>query len=482
MSGCPSEPVKDAASRRRHAGVGQQALEAGGVERGVAVGGRRRLGAGRRGRGGLDGPQQVAHPLGRHAADAGHQAGQAGIERGRGQDRQLGQDVGLERRPRPPEGEDDHARRRRRDPRQGPADRVAQVAERAVRLEGELVRAHDVGRRDGGAVAEVAAGGERDAPRQAVRGDHRRRGRQVRLGHEPRIQPVQRCLEEALHELRRHVIGGHDEARRVGRHADAEGVDGGRVGGQRRGLDGRRRHRRGAAAGQHEERGEAADEGAAGATRPMGRHEAVSLPRVARRGRRAPGGDQVGQGVSTPVMGRQWRSGWRAAVASSSRRTGAVWGAEWTSSGSSCASAAMASRASAKASSVSTDSVSVGSMSRHSSTMWREIDGRGMEALVDEPLGDVERAHAGRRLERLAAGHELVLAGPVVGDVVGAPEARLQVVGGQHCVLADLDQAAPPWARGCRRRRARSTPTLPWIGAHAADRRGPLVRPLRGGT
>ena len=78
---------------------------------------------------------------------------------------------------------------------------------------------------------------------------------------------------------------------------------------------------------------------------------------------------QSGHGVWAPVIARQRRFGWRAAVASSSRRTGAVCGAPVTISGSRSASAAIAISASANASSVSTDSVSVGSMSMPSSTM-----------------------------------------------------------------------------------------------------------------
>ena len=62
-------------------------------------------------------------------------------------------------------------------------------------------------------------------------------------------------------------------------------------------------------------------------------------------------------------------SGWRAAVASSRRRTGAGCGALVTSSGSVSASRAISISASANASSVSSDSVSVGSMSIPSSTV-----------------------------------------------------------------------------------------------------------------
>ena len=78
---------------------------------------------------------------------------------------------------------------------------------------------------------------------------------------------------------------------------------------------------------------------------------------------------QSGHGICRPVIPFQRRFGWRAAVASSSRRTGAVWGASRTTSGEDSASSAIAIYASANASSVSRLSVSVGSMSIASSTI-----------------------------------------------------------------------------------------------------------------
>ena len=111
---------------------------------------------------------------------------------------------------------------------------------------------------------------------------------------------------------------------------------------------------------------------------------------------RGSGADQSGQGVSAPAIGRQRRFGWRAAVASSRRRTGAVCGAELDGLG-------IASRppprwrcsASAKASSVSTR-LGLGRLDEHALVDdQREVDRRRVEAVVDEALGDVQRAHAG---------------------------------------------------------------------------------------
>ena len=94
--------------------------------------------------------------------------------------------------------------------------------------------------------------------------------------------------------------------------------------------------------------------------------------------------------------------------------------------------------------------------------MQREVDGRGMEAMVDEALGDVEGAHAGLLPERPRGGHELVLAGARVGQLVRLAHALPQVVGGQHGVVAHLRAGpAPPCVRMYAYART-STPTLPW--------------------
>ena len=119
-----------------------------------------------------------------------------------------------------------------------------------------------------------------------------------------------------------------------------------------------------------------------------------------------------GQGVSAPAIGRQRRFGCRAAVASSRRRTGAVWGAARTMSGSRSASAAMAmQRVGERVERL--ERLGLGRLDEHALVDdEREVDGRRVEAVVDEALGDVEGAHAGPRLDRLRRRHELVLAGP----------------------------------------------------------------------
>src|SRR3990170_4057208 len=66
----------------------------------------------------------------------------------------------------------------------------------------------------------------------------------------------------------------------------------------------------------------------------------------------------------------------------------------------------------------------------------REVDRWWVEAVVDEPLGDVERLHHLRALAD-AGEDDLVHAGAVVGEVVGVAEAGLDVVGVDDGVLAD---------------------------------------------
>jgi murein tripeptide amidase MpaA len=70
----------------------------------------------------------------------------------------------------------------------------------------------------------------------------------------------------------------------------------------------------------------------------------------------------------------------------------------------------------------------------------REVGRRRMHAEVEQALGDVERAHAGRGLLAAGGEHELVHAGSVVGDDVTVPQVRQQVVRRQHRVLADPAQ------------------------------------------
>src|ERR1700733_6816883 len=73
--------------------------------------------------------------------------------------------------------------------------------------------------------------------------------------------------------------------------------------------------------------------------------------------------------IYTPSFGFHVRSSCFAARTSSRRRTGRLWGAPFTDSGSSRASRSMWIMASANASSTSRLSVSVGSINRHSGTM-----------------------------------------------------------------------------------------------------------------
>ena len=74
----------------------------------------------------------------------------------------------------------------------------------------------------------------------------------------------------------------------------------------------------------------------------------------------------------------------------------------------------------------------------------REVDGRRVEALLEEPLGHVEGPHAVRLLERPGGEHHLVHAGPVEGDVVGAVQPLSDPVGVEHGHLGDPLQAVAP--------------------------------------
>ena len=117
----------------------------------------------------------------------------------------------------------------------------------------------------------------------------------------------------------------------------------------------------------------------------------------ARRGRGARGcplrgRGHWGHGVSAPVIGRQRRSGRRAAVASSRRRTGVARGAARSSSGRSRASAAMAmQRVGERVERL--ERFGLGRLDEQALLDdEREVDGRRVEAVVDQALGDVERA------------------------------------------------------------------------------------------
>ena len=105
-------------------------------------------------------------------------------------------------------------------------------------------------------------------------------------------------------------------------------------------------------------------------------------------------------------------------------------------------SAAMAIRASARAATVCGLSVSVGSIMSASSTIEREVHRGGVEALLEQPLG--RRRGPARPLAFFRAGrggHELVHVGPVVRQVVGAPQLVAQPVGVEHGALRHPAQA-----------------------------------------
>ena len=133
-----------------------------------------------------------------------------------------------------------------------------------------------------------------------------------------------------------------------------------------------------------------------------------------------------------------------AAPASSSRRTGVVYGALRAVSGSSAASAR-----------ISPDRLGEGverlaglRLRRlHQQRLLhqqREVDRRRVVAVVEQPLGEVERADAQRALHRPAGEHELVHADAVVGGremLAGRlAQPRQQVVGVQHGGLRRLLQ------------------------------------------
>ena len=101
------------------------------------------------------------------------------------------------------------------------------------------------------------------------------------------------------------------------------------------------------------------------------------------------------------------------------RPTGRSCGASFSSSGRSAASRAISSIASTNSSSVSFASVSVGSIISASGTIEREVDRRRVEAVVHEPLGDVERRDPVLALQRARREHELVHAEAVERQLVG---------------------------------------------------------------
>ena len=103
----------------------------------------------------------------------------------------------------------------------------------------------------------------------------------------------------------------------------------------------------------------------------------------------------------------------------------------------------------------------------------REVDGRRVEAVVHQPLRDVERADPVLALERARAEHELVHAEAVVREVVGLAQPSEHVVRVQHRDLAHLAQARPP--RAHEGVRADEDAERAAEAAHLADRARPVV-------
>ena len=103
----------------------------------------------------------------------------------------------------------------------------------------------------------------------------------------------------------------------------------------------------------------------------------------------------------------------------------------------------------------------------------REVDGRRMEVVVHQPLGDVGRRDAVLTLERPSREHELVHAEPVIRQLVGIPQPREQVVRVQDRNLRHLSQPRPVGEdEGVR---ADEDAEGPVEAAHLADRLGPVV-------
>ena len=98
----------------------------------------------------------------------------------------------------------------------------------------------------------------------------------------------------------------------------------------------------------------------------------------------------------------------------------------------------------------------------------REVDRRRMEAVVHQPLRDVERAGPVLLLEAARGEHELVHAEAVEGQVIRVLEAGEQVVGVQHGGLRHLPQLRP--VRADERVRANEDAERPVEPAHPADR------------
>ena len=190
---------------------------------------------------------------------------------------------------------------------------------------------------------------------------------------------------------------------------------------------------------------------------------------------------QSGQGVSAPVIPRQRRFGWRAAVASSRRRTGALCGAPVTRSG--VASASRGDRDQRIGERIERlDRFGLGRLDQHPLLDdQREVDRRRVEAVVDQPLGDVEGADAGLLLDGRGRATNSCLQARSYGMSYVPARRCLQVVGGQDGVVADLAQARRRRGPGCRRTRARGRRCC--RRSCAAARSRSAARPAaRGGT
>ncbi len=169
-------------------------------------------------------------------------------------------------------------------------------------------------------------------------------------------------------------------------------------------------------------------------------------------------------------LGRQRRSGWRAAVASSSRRTGVSCGASRSSAGSRRASAATSISASAKAS-MRLDRFGLGRLDQQRLLdRQREVDRRRMEA-VSRSVAWRRRACArrSRRAGPCALATNSCLQTCANGHPIRTGDPLAQVVGGQYGVLTDLFQSLAAVCEQVRVGPYQHTDAAQ-VGAYAADR------------
>ena len=104
----------------------------------------------------------------------------------------------------------------------------------------------------------------------------------------------------------------------------------------------------------------------------------------------------------------------------------------------------------------------------------REIDRRRVEAVVQQPLGDVHGADAPLAPQLAGAGHELVHAAVAVRHLKMCLTPAQQIIGVQHRVFADLAQAVRP-QRADVAVAAHQHADVAEEAAHPADRLGPIV-------